>query len=59
LASIEAVWERLIPAEQGRIIRLLVEKVVVSPNNLDITLKSNGMKSLAQSLPAADLREAA
>ncbi len=59
LASIEAVWERLIPAEQGRIIRLLVEKVVVRPNNLDITLKSNGMKSLAQSLPVADLREAA
>ena len=59
MASIEAVWEKLIPAEQGRIIRLLVEKVVVSPTNLHISFKSNGMKVLAQSVPAPDLREAA
>ena len=31
LQSVESVWEELFPAEQARIIQLLVDRVTVSP----------------------------
>ena len=31
MTRLDAVWEQLFPAEQQRIVRLLIEKVIVSP----------------------------
>lgn len=31
--TIDAIWDQLFPAEQTRIVKLLVEKVIVSPPN--------------------------
>ena len=50
LQSIEPVWDELFPAEQARIIQLLVERVTVSPTGLRIDMRTAGMKELIQSV---------
>jgi hypothetical protein len=47
MAQLDAVWEQLFPAEQSRIVRLLVEKVIVSPTDLEVRLRANGIERLA------------
>lgn len=46
MTRIDAVWDQLFPAEQIRIVKLLVEKVIVSPNDLEVRLRANGIESL-------------
>jgi len=53
LQSIEPVWDELFPAEQARIIQLLVEQVTVSQTGLRIDMKTAGMKELIQSVMPA------
>jgi site-specific DNA recombinase len=36
MTRLEAIWEQLFPAEQQRIVRLLIEKVIVSSNDLEV-----------------------
>ncbi|QKS28250.1 MAG: recombinase family protein [Candidatus Accumulibacter similis] len=50
LQSIEPVWDELFPAEQARIIQLLVERVTVSPTGLRIDMKTAGMRDLIRSV---------
>ena len=60
LQSIEPVWDELFPAEQARIIQLLVERVTVSPTGIRIDMKTAGMKELIQSVMAEpELRKVA
>jgi len=44
------VWEELFPAEQARILRLLVETVDVSPNGLNLKLRGDGLEALITEL---------
>ena len=44
LQSIEPVWDERFPAEQARIVQLLVERVMVSPTSLRIDMKTAGMR---------------
>jgi hypothetical protein len=46
MTRLDAIWEQLFPAEQTRIVKLLVEKVIVSPNDLEVRLRSNGIERL-------------
>jgi len=46
MTRIDAVWDQLFPAEQIRIVKLLVEKVIISPNDLEVRLRANGIESL-------------
>lgn len=46
MTRIDAIWDQLFPAEQSRIVKLLIEKVVVSPNNLEVRLRANGIERL-------------
>ena len=46
MTQLDAVWEQLFPAEQSRIVRLLVEKVIVSPTDLEVRLRANGIERL-------------
>ena len=46
MTQLDAVWEQLFPAEQSRIVKLLVEKVVVSPTDLEVRLRANGIERL-------------
>lgn len=44
--SFEDLWNELFPAEQSRIVQLLVERVDVSPAGAEITLKTEGLTYL-------------
>ena len=50
LAALEPVWDELYPAEQARILRLLIERVVVAPEGISITLHAAGIRSLVAEL---------
>ena len=50
LQEFEPLWTELFPAEQARIVRLLVERVEVGPKGADIRLKVEGLRSLARDL---------
>jgi hypothetical protein len=40
MTQLDAIWDQLFPAEQTRIVRLLVEKVmIVSPSDLEVRLR--------------------
>lgn len=47
LNTLDPVWNELYPAEQYRIMRALVEQVVVTECGIDITLRANGLYSVA------------
>ena len=47
MTQVDQVWEQLFPAEQQRLVRLLVEKVIVSPTNLELRLRPGGVGALA------------
>ncbi|SFM14038.1 hypothetical protein [Nitrosomonas communis] len=46
MTRLDAIWEQLFPAEQARIVKLLVEKVIVSPSDLEVRLRVNGIERL-------------
>lgn len=47
LSQVDRVWEQLFPEEQSRIIKLLVEKIIVTPDNLEVRFRDNGIEKLA------------
>jgi hypothetical protein len=50
LGQLDPLWEELFPAEQARIVRLLIERVEVGPNGADIRLRVAGLTSLMHEL---------
>jgi site-specific DNA recombinase len=50
LARFDPVWSALFPAEQERLIRLLVQRVVVGEAGAQISLNLEGLASLARDL---------
>lgn len=50
MTRLDAIWDQLFPAEQTRIVKLLVEKVIVSPNDLEVRLRANGIELLVLEL---------
>jgi len=50
LFDLSALRDELFPAEQARIVQLLVERVDIQPDGLNITLRSQGLASLANEL---------
>ena len=61
MTRLDAIWDQLFPAEQSRIVRLLVEKVIVSTNDLGVRLRANGIERLVRELrpePAEQTEEA-
>ena len=53
MTRLDAIWDQLFPAEQTRIAKLLVEKVIVSPNDLEVRLRANGIERLVLELQPA------
>jgi len=47
MTRMDEIWEQLFPDEQARIVKLLVEKVIVSPNDIEVRLRPNGIERLA------------
>ena len=54
-------WDELFPAEQARIVHLLVERVDVGLDSVDIRLRTEGLASVVADLRASntDMRRAA
>ena len=50
MTRLDAIWDQLFPAEQTRIVKLLVGKVIVSPNDLEVRLRANGIERLVLEL---------
>ena len=50
LAEFEPLWSGLFPAEQARIIELLVERIDISRTGIDLRLRVAGLTSLCNDL---------
>src|SRR6266511_1555673 len=49
------LWDELFPAEQARIVRLLVERIDLAPDGMQVRLRAEGLQTLVEDLR---LREA-
>ena len=52
LERLDPLWDELFPAEQARIVQLLVERIDVSPDGADIRLRTEGLTNLVADLRA-------
>jgi site-specific DNA recombinase len=60
LGQLDPLWDELFPAEQARIVQLLVERVDISTDGVHIALRTEGLAQLAGELkPAKNRRSAA
>jgi hypothetical protein len=50
LGTLESVWDELYPAEQARILQLLIERIDVAPDGISVTLHAAGLRSLVAEL---------
>ena len=50
LERLDPLWDELFPAEQARIVQLLVERVDVSPDGIDVRLRVDGLASVFSDL---------
>jgi site-specific DNA recombinase len=53
LSRFDALWSKLFPAEQARLVQLLVDRVDISAKGVDITLRVEGLTGLMQELHTA------
>jgi len=56
LERLDPLWDELFPAEQARIVQLLVERVDVGTNGADIRLRTQGLTCLVADLGAIQPR---
>jgi site-specific DNA recombinase len=57
LGRLDPIWDELFPAEQERIVRLLVERVTVSNAGAEIKLNLDGLASLARDVAPIEPKE--
>jgi hypothetical protein len=50
LQQLDPLWDQLFPAEQARILQLLVARVVVRLDGLEISLRVEGIASMVDDL---------
>jgi site-specific DNA recombinase len=50
LLEFEPIWNELFPAEQARIVDLLVERIDLTPDGIDLHLRVEGLTSLCNEL---------
>lgn len=59
LQQIEELWGELFSAEQARIVALLIERVKIGTDGLNVRLRVDGLGSLAREMRAVDMGAAA
>ena len=52
------LWNELFPAEQARIVRLLVERIDLSPDGMQVRLRAEGLQTLVEELRSREARAA-
>lgn len=50
LQDIFPIWKELFPVEQERLLHLMLEKVVVLPDSIDVRVRADGLQSLVREL---------
>ncbi len=53
LQNLDPLWDELFPAEQARVLRLLVERIEVHGYGLELRIRVDGLQSLVADLAAA------
>lgn len=51
LQRLDSIWAQLFPAEQQRVLQLLIEKVIVSRDHLEVRLRGNGIERVVLEMP--------
>ena len=59
LTRLDPLWEELFPAEQARIVALLVERIDVGADGLNVRIRIDGLASLAGEMVAGEMERAA
>ena len=59
LTRLDPLWDELFPAEQARILALLVERVDIGIDGLKVRLRVDGLGGLAREMLTGDIGEAA
>jgi DNA invertase Pin-like site-specific DNA recombinase len=59
LQQLDALWNELFPAEQARIVALLVERIDIGNEGLKVRLRVDGLSGLAREMTADELDRAA
>ena len=54
LQQLDPLWDELFPAEQARIVALLVERVDIGTDGLNVRLRVDGLGGLAREMMAGD-----
>ncbi len=57
--DLDPLWDELFPTEQARVLQLLVERVDVRPNGLDIRFRIDGLQTLVADIAAAQVERRA
>ena len=52
LQSLDPLWDELFPAEQARVLQLLIERVEVRPGGLDLRFRVDGLQTLVADITA-------
>jgi hypothetical protein len=52
------LWDELFPAEQARIVRLLVERVDLSADGMHVLLRAEGLQTLVEELQSREAKAA-
>ena len=50
LSRFNSVWDELFPVEQNRLLRMLILRITVSPDNVEITYQPNGIAAVCQEM---------
>ena len=56
ISEFAPLWEELFPAEQARIVRLLVERVDVDQDHIEVRLRAEGLQTLVEQLRTTDAK---
>ena len=59
LQQLDPLWDELFPAEQARIVTLLVERVDIGTNGLNFRLRMDGLGGLAREVLSGSIGAAA
>jgi hypothetical protein len=59
LQQLDPLWDELFPAEQVRIVALLVERAEIGTEGLNVRIRVDGLVGLAREMSAGDMGAAA
>ena len=58
ITDLAPLWDELFPAEQARIVRLLVERIDLAPDGMQVRLRVEGLHTLLEELRSREVKAA-